>query len=113
GRWQGSVGDKAKFGITIREIAEVIETLRARNALDSVQLLHFHIGSQVTDIRSHKAAMREATRLYCEMHRLGCQMKYFDVGGGLGVDNDGSRTDFESSMNYDTHEYAHAVVWAI
>jgi arginine decarboxylase len=113
GRWQGSVGDRAKFGLTTNEIVEVVHRLRDANKLGILQLLHFHIGSQVTNIRSVNAALREATRTYVELRKMGCAMRYFDVGGGLGVDYDGSRTNFESSMNYDVHEYASAVISGI
>ena len=113
GRWQQSVGDRAKFGLTVREIVAVVERLRQVEALDCLHLLHFHIGSQVTNIRSFHAALREATRIYTELVRLGAPLAYFDVGGGLGVDYDGSRTNFESSMNYSDEEYAFTVVSAL
>ncbi len=113
GRWQGSVGDRAKFGLTTNEIVEVVHRLRDLGKLDILQLLHYHIGSQVTNIRSVNMALREGTRTYTELRRLGANMQYFDVGGGLGVDYDGSRTNFESSMNYDVAEYARSVVSAI
>ena len=113
GRWQGSVGDRAKFGLTTNEIVEVVHRLRDAGQLGILQLLHYHIGSQVTNIRAINAALREATRTFVELRRMGAHMRYFDVGGGLGVDYDGSRTNFESSMNYDTNEYASAVVSAI
>ncbi|MEZ4236606.1 MAG: biosynthetic arginine decarboxylase [Myxococcota bacterium] len=110
GRWQGSVGDRAKFGLTVREVVQVVHLLRDADMLDCLQLLHFHIGSQVTSIRAFNTALREACRLYTELVRLGANMRYFDVGGGLGVDYDGSRTNFESSMNYSMDEYAATVV---
>jgi arginine decarboxylase len=113
GRWQSSAGDRAKFGLTITEIVELVEKLRKSGDLGILQLLHFHIGSQISAIRAIKQAMREATRVYTELHRMGAPMRYMDVGGGLGVDYDGSRTNFASSMNYDTQEYAYDVVAAI
>jgi arginine decarboxylase len=113
GRWKDSVGDRAKFGLTIPEIVKVTERLREENMLDTLQLLHFHIGSQVSDIRSVKGALKEATRIYTELHRLGAGMRYLDVGGGLGVDYDGSRTTAASSVNYDVQEYAYDIVAAI
>ena len=113
GRWQTSVGDRAKFGLTVREMVQAVRRLEREGSLSSLRLLHFHIGSQVTNIRSFNNALREATRLYTELVRLGAPMGYIDVGGGLGVDYDGSRTNFESSMNYSMQEYAYAVVAAI
>jgi len=113
GRWETSAGDRAKFGLTVRDIVRVVQRMRESGRLGSLQMLHFHIGSQVTNIRAFNTALREATRLYTELVRLGANMKYFDVGGGLGVDYDGSRTNFESSMNYDVQEYASTVVAAI
>ncbi|MCB9687455.1 MAG: biosynthetic arginine decarboxylase [Alphaproteobacteria bacterium] len=113
GRWQSSVGDRAKFGLTVREIVEVVRKLRDADMLGSLQLLHFHIGSQVTNIRAFNTALREASRVYTELHRLGANMRYLDVGGGLGVDYDGSRTNFESSMNYSVEEYAASVIATI
>lgn len=113
GRWKTSSGDRAKFGLTALQIAEVVHTLRAADKLDWLRLLHFHIGSQVTGIRTFKTALREATRIYVELVKMGAPMGMFDCGGGLGVDYDGSRTDFESSMNYTEREYALDVVGAI
>jgi arginine decarboxylase len=113
GKWEGSAGDRAKFGLTVGEMVEGINYLRERNMLDCVQLLHFHIGSQVSAIRSFKSALREASRIFTELHKMGAPMQYFDVGGGLGVDYDGSRTNFESSVNYTVDEYAADVVSAV
>jgi arginine decarboxylase len=113
GRWQSSVGDRAKFGLTVREIVDGVNRLREAGMLDCLQLLHFHIGSQVTNVRSFNTALREAARIYTELVRLGASMKYLDCGGGLGVDYDGSRTNFESSMNYSTDEYAATLVKAV
>jgi len=113
GRWETSAGDRAKFGLSTRDIVWVVHRMREAGRLSSLQMLHFHIGSQVTNIRAFNTALREATRLYTELVRLGANMQYFDVGGGLGVDYDGSRTNFESSMNYDVQEYASTVVAAI
>jgi arginine decarboxylase len=113
GRWEGSAGDRAKFGLTVGEMVEGVAYMRSRGFLDCVQLLHFHIGSQVSSIRSIKGALKEAGRIFVELHGLGAPMKYFDVGGGLGVDYDGSRTNFESSVNYTVDEYAADVVAAV
>ena len=113
GNWEGSAGDRAKFGLTISEMVEGVAFMKERGMLDCVQLLHFHLGSQVSAIRSFKNALREATRVFTELHKMGANMKYFDAGGGLGVDYDGSRTNFESSVNYTIDEYAADVVSAI
>lgn len=113
GKWEGSAGDRAKFGLTVGEMVEGVAYMREVGMLDCVQLLHFHIGSQVSHIRSMKTALGEAGRIFVELHRMGAPMQYFDVGGGLGVDYDGSRTSFESSVNYTVDEYAADVVAAI
>ncbi|MBW1877650.1 MAG: biosynthetic arginine decarboxylase [Deltaproteobacteria bacterium] len=110
GKWKASAGDSAKFGLNIREIMVVVDKLRAAGMLSALQLLHFHIGSQVSAIRAFKTALREGARIFTELDRLGASMRYFDVGGGLAVDYDGSRTNFSSSMNYDVAEYALDVV---
>ncbi|MCA9536019.1 MAG: biosynthetic arginine decarboxylase [Myxococcales bacterium] len=113
GRWSSSAGDKAKFGLTTAEMVEVVDRLAERDMLDCLQLLHFHIGSQVSSIVPVKNAMREAAQMYTELVKLGCKMGYIDVGGGLAVDYDGSRTDFRASMNYGVQEYAYDVVAAV
>ncbi len=113
GRWGVSAGDRAKFGLTIPEMMEAVEALRAANMLDSLQLLHFHIGSQISSINVLKDALREAGQIYVELAQLGANMKYLDVGGGLGVDYDGSKTNFYASTNYDMQNYANDVVAAI
>jgi arginine decarboxylase len=113
GRWAESAGDQAKFGLTSAEIIQVVDALSERNMLDSLQLLHFHIGSQVSSILALKNALREATRYYVELAQMGANMRYFDVGGGLAIDYDGSKTDFHASKNYTTQEYAYDVVGAI
>ena len=111
GKWEDSAGDQAKFGLTTREILEAVEVMEKRGMLESIIELHFHIGSQVTDIRKVKAAMKEATRIYAKLVKMGVPLRYLNVGGGLGVDYDGSRTTFSSSMNYTIHEYAEDVVY--
>lgn len=113
GRWEGSSGDRAKFGLSVREIVSVVHRLHDAGHLDALRLLHFHIGSQVSHIRNFKNAFKEAGRIYTELVRMGAPMGYMDVGGGLGVDYDGSRTDFSSSMNYDLTEYTWVVVSAV
>lgn len=113
GRWAESSGDRAKFGLTVREILDLVKKLEASGDLDMLQLLHFHIGSQVTSIRSLGDAVHEGARVFTALGTAGVPLRYFDVGGGLAVDYDGSRTDFESSMNYDLREYVSVVVRTI
>ncbi|HEU4431226.1 MAG TPA: biosynthetic arginine decarboxylase [Myxococcota bacterium] len=113
GKWIDSTGDKSKFGLTASEIVEAVEQLRASDMLDCLELLHFHIGSQITAIRAHKDALREATRIFVGLHELGAKPRILDVGGGLGVDYDGSQTNFHSSKNYTVQEYANDVVASI
>src|SRR5688500_715833 len=110
GRWKDSAGERAKFGLTTSEMIEVVDRLAARNMLDSLQLLHFHIGSQISSIIPIKNAMQEASNIYVELAKMGCKMGYLDVGGGLAVDYDGSKTDFHASKNYQLDEYAADVV---
>src|SRR5207247_1545199 len=92
---------------------ELLDYLKQSDMADCLQLMHFNIGSQITNIRKFKDALTEAARVYTELHRLGAGMKYLDVGGGLGIDYDGSQTDFESSVNYTLQEYANDVVFRI
>jgi len=113
GKWVESTGDRSKFGLTTMEIVDAVERLREENMLDCLELLHFHIGSQITAIRAHKDALREATRVFVGLHELGAAPTFIDVGGGLGVDYDGSQTNFHSSMNYTVQEYANDVVASI
>jgi arginine decarboxylase len=110
GKWVESTGDRSKFGLTTAEMVATVDRLRAVGMLDCLQLLHFHIGSQITAIRAIKDALREASRIFVELHQLGASMKYLDCGGGLGVDYDGSQTNFHSSVNYTLQEYAADVV---
>ena len=113
GRWAGSSGEKAKFGLTVAEILKAVELFRHHNMGDCLELLHFHIGSQVPDIHSFKEAIGEAGRIYAKLIRAGVPLEYFDVGGGLGVDYDGSRSTNDSSINYTMKEYASDVVYAL
>jgi arginine decarboxylase len=113
GRWQSSGGFRSKFGLTVTEIVRVLDELKAREMEDCLSLLHFHLGSQITNIRIVKGALNEAARVYAELANMGAGLQYLDVGGGLGVDYDGSRTNFESSMNYTLEEYANDVVYHI
>ncbi len=110
GRWGSSVGDKAKFGLPVPEILATVETLRDADLLDELRLLHFHVGSQINDIAVVKDALQEASRIYVELHKLGAPMGYLDVGGGLGIDYDGSRTATAASTNYSLQNYANDVV---
>ncbi|NMG10165.1 biosynthetic arginine decarboxylase [Brasilonema sp. UFV-L1] len=110
GRWGTSTGDRAKFGLTIPEIIHAVNELREANLLGSLQLLHFHIGSQISAINVIKDAIQEASRIYVELAALGANMKYLDVGGGLGVDYDGSQTNFYASKNYNMQNYANDIV---
>jgi arginine decarboxylase len=113
GRWKYSAGFRSKFGLTFTETLEAFEYLKNRELADCLQLVHFHLGSQITNIRNIKSALTEAARVYVELHRVGAGVKYLDVGGGLGIDYDGSQTDFESSVNYTLQEYANDVVFRI
>jgi arginine decarboxylase len=113
GRWQSSGGFRSKFGLTVTEIMRGLEELKSRGMADCLKLLHFHLGSQITNIRIVKGALNEAARVYTELAKLGAGLQYVDVGGGLGVDYDGSQTNFESSMNYTLQEYANDVVYHI
>ena len=113
GRWRESAGEKSKFGLFITEILEVVEILRKSDMLDCLKLVHCHIGSQLQDIRRVKDAVTELAHVYAELRLLGAGIEYLDIGGGLGVDYDGSRTNYESSMNYTLNEYAGDVVYRI
>jgi arginine decarboxylase len=113
GRWQGSGGYRSKFGLTVAEVLRGLEELRSRGMEDCFKLLHFHLGSQIPNIRIVKGALNEAARVYTELVKSGAGLEYLDVGGGLGVDYDGSQTNFESSVNYTLEEYANDVVYHI
>jgi len=113
GRWNGSTGPRSKFGLTSGELVRLVTLLHDLGAADALQLLHFHIGSQVTDIRAVKAAIAEAARVYTSLARMGAGLRYLDVGGGLAVDYDGSRSTLPSSRNYRDEEYAADIVWEV
>ncbi len=113
GRWKSSGGYRSKFGLTVSEALKAVEFLKERGMADSLQLLHFHLGSQITNIRQIKAAIIEVARIYVDLKKAGTGLMYLDVGGGLGIDYDGSQTDFESSVNYTLEEYARDVVYHI
>ncbi|MDR1990325.1 MAG: biosynthetic arginine decarboxylase [Acidobacteriaceae bacterium] len=111
GRWQSSGGYRSKFGLTVAEILKGLDALKARGMEDCFKLLHFHLGSQIPNIRIVKGALNEAARVYVELVKAGAGLQFMDVGGGLGVDYDGSQTNFESSVNYTLQEYANDVVY--
>jgi arginine decarboxylase len=114
GIWATSGGESAKFGLSTLDLMEAMECLRSRNAMDALRMVHFHIGSQIPDIQSIKRATREATRYYAKLRKIGCEkLQFIDIGGGLGVDYDGSRTLFHSSTNYSLDEYAGDCVFNI
>src|SRR5208282_5194954 len=113
GRWRESAGEKSKFGLFISEILELVAVLRQHDMLDCLKLVHCHIGSQLQDIRRVKDGVTELAHVYAELQLLGAGLEYIDIGGGLGVDYDGSRTNYESSMNYTLNEYTSDVVYRI
>jgi arginine decarboxylase len=113
GRWRSSGGYRSKFGLTATEAQRALDQLKAYEMADCLELLHFHLGSQITNIRQIKGAVIEAARIYVELVRGGAGLRYMDVGGGLGIDYDGSQTDFESSVNYTLQEYANDLVYHI
>ncbi|MBN2382992.1 biosynthetic arginine decarboxylase [bacterium] len=113
GKWESSGGDKSKFGLFVSEILELMEILREKEMLDCFKLLHFHLGSQITSIQHFSQALRESSRIFTELYKLGAPLSYIDVGGGLAVDYDGSKTNSHSSANYNMLEYAANVVSSI
>jgi arginine decarboxylase len=113
GRWQSSGGYRSKFGLTVAEVRQGLEELKSYGMQDCFKLLHFHLGSQIPNIRIVKGALNEAARIYAGLVKEGAGLEYIDVGGGLGVDYDGSQTNFESSVNYTLEEYANDVVYHI
>ena len=113
GRWSKSVGDNSKFGLSIPEIMSTIKELKEANLLKELKLLHFHIGSQISDIAVIKDSLQEASQVYVELCKLGAPMKYIDVGGGLGIDFDGTKTSSNTSTNYSLQNYANDVIATI
>ncbi len=113
GTWQNTGGEKSKFGLSAAEVLRVIERLRAENLLDSLQMMHFHMGSQIANIQHIQSGMREAARYYAELRRLGAPVRVVNVGGGLGVDYEGTRSRSFCSMNYSVQEYAANIVHAL
>ncbi len=114
GKWESSSGDFAKFGLTTPELIRAVEMLKAAGKLDAAKLFHFHVGSQLTDIRTVKDVVNEGARFYAKLRKMGLGLEYFDVGGGLGVDYVGARsTAYVSSLNYTMDEYAADVVYTV
>ena len=113
GKWATSGGENAKFGLSTSEVIEATELLKAHGMEDCLKLMHFHIGSQIPDIQTVKRAVREAARYYAKLKQLGFPLEFLDVGGGLGVDYDGSRSAYDSSVNYTLGEYARDVVYNV
>ncbi|HEX5694306.1 MAG TPA: biosynthetic arginine decarboxylase, partial [Arenimonas sp.] len=110
GKWQNSGGDKAKFGLSPRQVLDLVERLKAADMVDALQLLHFHMGSQISNVRDIANGMREAVRYFVELTRLGCNVRFMDSGGGLGVDYEGTRSRGFCSVNYGLDQYAHTLV---
>ncbi|MBS0195614.1 MAG: biosynthetic arginine decarboxylase [Planctomycetes bacterium] len=113
GRWEGSAGARSKFGLFVSEVLRAVEYLRQHGMLDCLNLLHCHVGSQLYDIRVLKNAINELTHVYCELHKMGAGLTMLDIGGGMGVDYDGSQSAWSSSINYTVAEYAADVVYRI
>jgi arginine decarboxylase len=113
GRWKSSGGYRSKFGLSATEAVRALQELKALGMADCLNLLHFHLGSQITNIRQIKGAVNEAVRVYVDLARDGAGLQFLDVGGGLGIDYDGSQTDFESSVNYTLQEYANDVIYHV
>ena len=113
GHWEASGGDRSKFGLSGRDLLNAVGYLREHGLLDTFELLHFHLGSQISSIRSVKDALREAAQIYVNLVKAGASLRYLDVGGGLGIDYDGSNTNFASSLNYTLQEYANDIVFGV
>ena len=113
GRWKSSGGFRSKFGLSATEAMRALQELKDLGMADCLHLLHFHLGSQITNIRQVKGAVNEAARIYVDLARAGAGLRLLDVGGGLGIDYDGSQTDFESSVNYTLQEYANDVIYHV
>lgn len=113
GRWAKSTGDRAKFGLSISEMIKAVELMKEHDLIDCIKLFHFHIGSQISDIRTFKEAISEGARIYTQLSKLGCGLEYFDAGGGLGIDYDGTRSTSDSSVNYTLTEYVADIVYGL
>jgi arginine decarboxylase len=113
GHWEASGGDRSKFGLTGRDLLDAVVYMKENDLLDTFELLHFHLGSQISSIRAVKDGLREASQVYVNLVKMGAPLGYLDVGGGLGVDYDGSQTNFTSSLNYTLQEYANDVIFGV
>ena len=113
GRWSETAGEKSKFGLNSSQLVRVLDKLEAAGRLDILKLIHFHLGSQIPDIRNIKRAMSEVARFYVELRQIGVGVEYVDVGGGLGVDYDGSRSTAPASVNYSIQEYANDIIYGL
>lgn len=113
GKWQASGGDKSKFGLTAGQILQTVKTLQDKGCLDCLKLIHFHLGSQLSNIRDIVRGVRESAHFFVQLSKLGCNLEFFDVGGGLGVDYEGTRSQTEGSVNYGLKEYANNIIWTI
>ncbi|ATZ12580.1 biosynthetic arginine decarboxylase [Erwinia amylovora] len=113
GKWQSSGGEKSKFGLSATQVLQLVDIMRDAGRMESLQLLHFHLGSQMANIRDIATGVRESARFYVELAKLGVNIQCFDVGGGLGVDYEGTRSQSDCSVNYGLNEYANNVIWAI
>src|SRR4029079_10787213 len=113
GRWAKSGGEKSKFGLSTAQLVKLVERLKSEGRLDIIKLIHFHLGSQITDIRYIKSGLQEISRYYAELRGMGADITHVDVGGGLGVDYDGSGSTSQASVNYTLQEYADDVIYTI
>src|SRR5436305_5692930 len=113
GRWKESGGEKSKFGLNAADLVAAIDKLKAAGRLDILKLIHFHLGSQITDIRFIKLGLQEVTRFYVELRGMGLDITHVDVGGGLGVDYDGTGSTSDASVNYSLQEYANDVIYTL
>jgi arginine decarboxylase len=113
GRWSETAGERSKFGLTSAQLMRALDLLHEVDKLDMLKMIHFHLGSQIPDIRNIKAAMAEVSRFYVELRQLGVQIEYVDVGGGLGVDYDGTRSTGPASVNYSVQEYANDIIYSL
>jgi len=113
GKWQSSGGECSKFGLAASQVLQLVKVLKENNKLDWLQLLHFHLGSQMSNVRDITRGVRESAKFYVELHKLGVNIQFFDVGGGLGVDYEGTRSQSDCSVDYSLKEYANNIVWTI